>query len=312
MKKINSFIVPIVHSGFLGRFLETLYKYTEDNFYVFVIDQCTDDEAYIKYHKDTHLWIKSYRNLGFAKAMNTGIKLAQTPYITLANDDMEFINKRWWQGILDTFEMDHHIIAVNPMSPKEGAFGYGLTAENDATWKPTEGFVRDGESVIPELPDGSGFGYKEEFTEDDYEFLLKRHPRWTENTICDAIAMWCTVFKKTGLEKIGVIDERFYPGNGEDYDMCGRAYSCAWPVPRDECDLEFHYRMVASTKSWVWHHWGKSKEFLNKATPAYSRSNWNRIDLLWPNGFDVWGHGHHENGDKFPFKRDAEVFVDEL
>ena len=59
-----------------------------------------------------------------------GILLSQTPYITLANDDTVFLNSNWWQGILDTFKLDEKIIAVNPNSPKEGGFGWGLTNEN--------------------------------------------------------------------------------------------------------------------------------------------------------------------------------------
>lgn len=314
MSKINTIIVPIIHGGYIGRFLETLWSYTEPNFYVFVIDQCADDEAYNKYHKNTHLWIKSYRNLGFSKAHNTGIKLAQTPYISLYNDDIEFIDKRWWQGILDTFTQDEKIIAVNPMSPKEGGFGYGLTTENKETWVPKKGFLRDGEFVVPELPDGSGLYYKEEFTSKDYDFLLNDHPCWKKDTVCDAICMWGTTFTRKGLDTIGMLDERFYPGNGEDYDMNGRAYSCAWPTARDECDPTYHRRMVSTTKSWVWHHWGQSKNFLtspNSASLSLSRDSWNNIGDLWPGGFDVWSH-KTVNDKKIPYKRVPDIFEDDL
>lgn len=296
MEKINTFIIPIIRSDFIGKMLESLYKHTPNNFYVIVIDQTRDYKAITQYEHVAHLWIRPYRNLGFSKAMNTGILLSNTPYITLANDDLEFMNKRWWQGIVDTFFMDEKIIAVNPMSPKEGSWGYGYREENKTTWQPNEQYVTDETklAVYPKKPDGTGLYYKEQFSEDDYDFLLNRHPGWTPNTLCDAIAMWCTVFKREGLEEIGLLEEKFYPGGGEDYDMNCRAYSCAWPESREVCDPNHHRRMVGTTKSWVWHHWGQSKDAISAVDPTNklfeSRPRWNANDEIWDGRFDVWGH----------------------
>ena len=309
MNKINTFIIPIIKGYHIGKYLETLYKNTPDNFYVYIIDQCVDDEAYVKYHKYAHFWIKAYRNLGYAKALNTGLRLVQTPYVTFSNDDIEFIDPRWWQGIEDTFAMDEKIVGVNPMSPREGAFGYGLQAENTQVWVPPEGFIRDGEFVVPKLPDGTGMTYNGSFTKEQYDWLLNEHPRWSKNTCCDGICMWCTTLKTDWLKENGPMDERFYPGNGEDYDMNGRAYSCAWPVSRETCDPSLHRRLVSTTKSWVWHWWGESKTHAGKL-PNFSRDNWNRLDQLWPEGFDSWGHKNMPDGSKKPYKRVPDVFID--
>lgn len=260
-----------------------------------------------------HLWIKSYRNLGFSKAQNTGALLSNTKYICLMNDDIEFIDDRWWQGIEDTFAMDKRIIAVNPMSPREGAWGYGLTNENEDTWQPKEGYARDPDdpkSIVP-IQNGKPFTYKD-FTPEDYDFLLNEHPGWEKNSLCDGIAMWCTVFLKSGLEEIGLLDERFYPGSGEDYTMCCEAYSCAWPVDREECDPSFHRRMVGTTRSWVWHWWGQSKDLVNTPKLELSRENWNRGGDLWTHDPDPWGHWTDNNGTKRPIRRVVPKFIDEL
>lgn len=314
MGKQNTFIIPIIQPTYLERMLFTLYQYTErDSFNVIVIDQTGSREAQDKCEKYAHLWIRPYRNLGFSKAMNTGILLSQTPYITLANDDIEFLHPTWFQGILDTFKQDEKIIAVNPNSPKEGAWGYGLTAENTVTWEAPEGFVRDPEdsnSVIPAVPEGK-IASKEWFTtEEGYNYLLTSHPRWQAGTVCDAIAMWCTIFKREGLEEIGLLDERFYPGGGEDYDMNCRAYSCGFPFPREKCDPSFHRRMVGSTRSWVWHEWSKSRN-TDASDPIFSRPRWNNNDELWGPKFDVWGH-YEDNEEKKPIVRKAEPIVDDL
>ena len=307
----NTIIIPIIRHDFLPFMLESLYKYTEPNFRVIVIDQTNDNRAQATCEKKVHLWIKSYRNLGFSKAMNQGILLSDTPYITLANDDIEFLNSGWWKGIEETFQMDPTIVAVNPMSPKEGAFGWGLTQENSDTWIPREGFVRDPEddqSVLPEI-NGKIIGLKE--ARENYDLLMNNHPIWQKDTLCDGLAMWCTVFKREGLEEIGLLDERFYPGSGEDYDMMGRVYSCAWPEDREECDPKFHRRAVGTTKSWVWHHWGKSKMKVGTPELSMSRDSWNRLDLLWPGGFDQWGH-YKVKDIKKPYRRVPDVSIDSL
>lgn len=319
MSKINTFIVPIIRPDYIERMLLTLHKFNEkDTFNVIVIDQTTTKEAQEKCEKYAHLWIKTYRNLGFSKAMNTGILLSNTPYITLCNDDIEFMNKKWWQGIVDTFATDPNIVAVNPMSPKEGSWGYGYRSDNADTWVPPEEYVTDDTklSVYPKKPNGEGLFYKEEFTEDDYEFLVNNHPRYKKNTMVDAIAMWCTVFKREGLEELGLLEERFYPGGGEDYDMNARAYSCAYPKAREECDPRYHRRMVSTTKSWVWHYWGKSKDDLAAKYPSSpyftSRPRWNDNSELWGPYFDVWGHETLPDGTKKPLKRLKPVTNDEL
>lgn len=312
MSKINTFIIPIIQHGFLSKCLKTLYEYTPDNFYVFVVDQ-TPDGVYQPEYKGVHLWLRPHENLGFAKAINMGITLSQTPYVTALNDDVEFLDKRWWKGIEDTFAMDKSIMVVNPNSPKEGAWGYGLRSDNQDTWKPREGFAFDGErSVIPVI-EGVEINTPE-LARTHYDDLLTKHPVWGKDTLCDALACWCTVFKREGLKEVGLFDEKFYPGGGEDYDMMARYYSCAWPTPRKECDPSFHRRAVGTTKSWVWHHWGKSKDDIsgkNPSSPLFSRPRWNDNDELWWDGFDVWGH-KDVGGKKIPLKRVPDVHVESL
>lgn len=314
-----TFIIPIIQKNFIKRCLETLKKYTPIEYRVIVIDNNNLDEAEKECKGLYHLWISSYRNLGFSKSMNLGTILSQSPYIVMLNDDVEFINKRWWQGVLDTFAMDEKIIAVNPMSPREGAWGYGYRSDNKDTWKPPDGYTKDTETSITPVINGQPFVYKEEYTEQDYTDLLNNHPRWIKNSVCDALAMTCTVWKREGLKEIGLLDERFYPGSGEDYDMMGRVYSCGWPHYQDTCDPSKHHRAVATTRSWIWHWWGMSKDEISAKDPTNklfaSRPRWNNLDELWPDGFDCWAHGHRtENGQdiRYPYERDPVVFTDDL
>lgn len=300
MQMKNTFVIPIIRDDFIERCLETLYKYTPHNFYVFVVDQ-TPRGLPCKYKTDPriHMLIRPYRNLGFSKAVNTGFALCQTPYMTCLNDDVEFMNSQWWQGIEDTFEVDEKIVAVNPNSPKEGAWGYGLTEYNKDTWTPREGFVRDedGKSVIPVI-NGKPFEFKENFTDEEYQSLLTDHPVWDKNSLCDGLACWCTVFKREALQEVGLFDEKFYPGGGEDYSMMAEIYSRG-------------KRAVGTTRSWAWHHWGKSKDDISgkdPENPLFSRPRWNNLEEIWGNEFDVWGKDKSGN----PLKRLIPKTIDEL
>ena len=306
MDIINTFVITLIRKDFLERCLYTLYKYTPHNFRVIVIDQSVGGvELPEEYRSKVHLYVYAYRPLGFAKAMNTGIRLADTPYITCLNDDVEFINSRWWDGVLETFKVADNIVAVNPSSVKEAGWGYG--------W-PSDKYVE----LLP---------YKEEYTDADYDFLIKgdfkdvanlpdTFPRHKEG-VTDAIATWCTVFKREALlptedekgirqAKIGLYDELFFPGGGEDYDLCTRAYSPAWRGER--------LRMVGASKSWVYHHWSQSKDYLGELPKLDTKKHWNNSGELFPKGQDVWGYLQEkdEAGNRLPVERVPIVHVDPL
>jgi GT2 family glycosyltransferase len=294
----TTFVINPVRPTYINRCIDTLYKYTDmTNNRLIVVDQTfhglPDD-------KRIHLKLRPHRNLGFAKSMNEGIIHGQrwnSPYIVCMNDDIEFIDSRWWGGIIETFNQDKRIMAVNPMSPREPGWGYG--------W--------DHGKYIDLLP------YKEEFTKEDYDFLLKgdfsqvqglpdTFPR-QKNGVIDAIATWCTVFKKEFLDQYGLFEEKYYPGGGEDYDMDARCY-------REEL------RMVGTTLSWVWHHWGSSKDIQSEVNdtglPIIDELRWNDPDSLWlkekNNGqaYDPWGHWTAEDGSKHPMYRIPEVSVKDI
>jgi len=303
----NTFITNPIRPDYIDRLLYTLYKYTDmSNNRLIVVDQ-TQDGIYEKVKEKTHLYLRPHRNLGFAKSMNEGIIHGQhwnSKYITCMNDDVEFINKAWWDGIIETFNQDEkRIMAVNPMSPREPGWGYG--------W--------DHGKYIDLIE------YKEEYDEEDYQYLLEgdfskvqglpdSFPRRKIGVI-DAIATWCTIFKKEFFEKFGLFDERYYPGGGEDYDINARCYRQG-------------YRMVGTTRSWVWHWWGKSKdtrEYQGKSLPVVPELVWMNPDFLWPpdknlawnkeegkykpKAMDPWARLEQEDGTWKPMQRIEEIGV---
>lgn len=299
-----------VRSDFIQKALDSLYKYNDmTNSKVVVVDQ-TEEELKLS-REQVHLVLRPHRNLGFSKAHNEaiihGIRWG-AKYVICCNDDVEWMNKKWWDGILETFDSDPHILAVNPECPRIPMWGYGRP----------HGEYTD---IIP---------YKETFTDEDYEYLLKgdfdeikqRYKDlpasfpFNKTGVCDAIAMWMPVFKVECFEKAGLFDERFYPGGGEDYSFCGRIYREG-------------YRAVGTTRSWVWHWWGKSKdkgeEFIGKGLPVIQELVWADIDALWPPEknltwnekerkyvpmhMDPWGHVTLQDGSKKPMYRVPEIGI---
>lgn len=306
----NTFIYNPIRPDYIFRCLESLYQHTDmTNNRVIVVDQ-TLDGLQLPMDK-VHMVIRPYRNLGFSKSMNEGIIHALrwgSRFITCANDDIEYIDSRWWSGIEKTFEnYGEKVMAVNPMSPKEPGWGYGLDHNDYLTL----------------------IEYKKEFTSADYDFLLacdfseakkrfnplfeaKGRPNTypeKKNGVIDAIATWHTTFKREHFSEVGLFEERFYPGGWEDYDMDARTYRKG-------------LRMIGTTLSWVWHHWGSSKDRVSEhqgtSLPILDQYRWMNPTQLYPpekNGGqnpDPWGKWTNEKGEKIPLYRDPTIGIIEI
>ena len=302
-----TYIIPIISDIFISRFLYTLWKYSEpDTFRVILIDQCKDKvrpEVWDYIKDKVHLYIHPSRNLGYAKASNEGIIHAlhwKTPYICVSNDDVEIIDPRWLDGIWETFKKDEErILGVVPSSPRVAGWGYGV-------------------DYYPEV-----LPYKKEYTKEDYDYLLKgdftdnparlpkTFPRKVAGTVIDGAPFVMPYFKREAFELVGLFDEHFFPGSGEDYDWNARAYSQ-------------NYRFVNTSYSWVWHHWSKSKDLFASGyleDPYYKPLHlpyWNNFGDLYPPelnegaDFDVWGKRTDKEGNKVPLVRVPEVHVEPI
>lgn len=217
MRIENTVIVPHFKNPGVIRCLETLWKHTPQNFKVILVDQ--GDKDLTKEIKDlVHLYIRVYRPLGFAKACNTGWKLADTKYVTFLNDDVEMINSRWWEGVVDSF--NDCIVGVNPKTPRDYDVG---------------GDIKD---KVP---------YKKDFTEEDYNRILELP---YSNMQC--MAMFCTVLRKDIADRIGYFDEYFNHG-GEDTDFIIRAKGL-----RENKNKFRGYDVISTPLSYVWHWWRQS------------------------------------------------------
>lgn len=292
--QITYCVTPIC-DRYISRFLYTLYKYSEpDSFRVIVIDQCENGfspEVMNYVRPMIHLYMHPIRNLGYAKAMNEALIHGLhwgTPYICLSNDDIEIMDSRWMGGVMETFALNpERIWGVVPMNPRVPGWGYG---------------VKEDPELLP---------YKEEYTKEDYDYLLagnftdkkdklpKTFPLLMQkDSIVDGAIFIMPYFKREVFEKFGLLEEKFFPGSGEDMDMMARIY-------REDG------RVVATSKSWVWHHLSKSKDLFASGElerPYYkNRPYWNNMGELWTEGHDPWG-----KKDGKPLPRVPEIGVEQI
>lgn len=279
--KFNTFIIPVILTSNIDRCLETLYRYTEQSsFYVYIIDMSVKglDATALRNNYENLMIIRSPKsdihhtgNLGFAQSTNLGISLVQTPYFTMLNDDVEFIHKDWWQGVLDTFSQveeatpDAPAVMVCPASIRLADWSVGRKAGDDF-------------DILP---------YKEDYTEEDWQFLVhekhyvNEHLTIQPDSVFDGVTMYACVCDTRRFMNVGMLDEKYFPGSGEDYD-----YSCLARMKG--------FRSVATTKSWVFHHWSSTfralaAEKVDVKSLQMPELNWNMNHEKWGENFDIWG-----------------------
>jgi GT2 family glycosyltransferase len=236
MKAINTYIVPTLNNvDGLIKLVETLYKYTPHNFKIISVFNGTEEDyqkAKAVIGDRVHIWVRPHRNLGFGKSMNQGIKLATTEFVTIANDDVEIIYPEWWEEVMQVFEENPGIGGFNPHSFINKA--------------------HTGDRVCQ-------YEIKDEYTQEDIAKMKEifRAERWYVGC-----CTYFTICKRAMFDKIGLFDESFGLGSGEDYDLCVRAAHAG-------------YLIAGGSKVMVKHWWGATKDNLPN-DPAFT-SNYDLI-----------------------------------
>jgi GT2 family glycosyltransferase len=269
-------VFPVVRSdlvkpalwSFLGTCDRSIHR-------IIVVDQTKDGLGNLVREGFCDMHIQAYRCLGFAKAANTGIRLADTEYVTICNDDVFFFDKRYWDGITSIFDRVENAVAVNPSCPRIPGWSLGK---------------KDPEHI-------AGIDSAEKCKEEGVWDLLKEKTPF--RGLVRGICMWCTTFSIPRLMERGLLgnrmqlfDEKFFPGSGEDYDVNARIF-------RDNGVA------VGTHESWVWHDWGMSKDRHGHDGEGMisQRPTWNKIGDLWEAPFTVYGSSK---------RKTAEIFLDVL
>ena len=122
----------------------------------------------------------------------------------------------------------------------------------------------------------------------------------------EGFAGWFVVFKRETLETVGLYDEQFGPGNGEDYNYVHRIYIAGG-------------RASATMKSFVHHHWFKSKDAAQKTSEVvpFTKNHFGDTDATFERSPDGANSPIYPPRDNQPFNnkrklKNPEIYVEDI
>jgi GT2 family glycosyltransferase/glycosyltransferase involved in cell wall biosynthesis len=165
-------------------------------------------------NEETTAWLRSYcdgkffiliehpRNLGYTRAVNTGLRATSAPYAITLNSDT-IVTTGWLKGLLRCINSNPDIGIAGPLS-------------NAASWQNVpQLFDVDGTFAINEMRAGD--------TPDAMARIVAKVSRRTYPKV-PFVNGFCFMIKRAVLDAVGFMDEENFPvGYGEENDFCIRA-----------------------------------------------------------------------------------------
>lgn len=189
---MTSIIIPTFNGVQLLRdCVESIEAYTESPYEIIVVDNGSSDET-LEYCLGKPVTLISMpNNRGFPEACNAGLKAASGSELLLLNNDV-VVSRNWLANMLNCLYSEECVGIVGPRTNYASG-----RQQMELTYTSMDDFHRLAESL--NVPDPG---------------------KWFE---LERIVGLCFLFKRSLMENIGVLDERFSPGHYEDDDYCHRA-----------------------------------------------------------------------------------------
>ena len=208
----------------LQRCLTSLFTKTLTSAYeVTVVDNASSDgsiEMLQQEFPQVHL-IKNELNIGFSKANNQGIRYAianSAKYVLLLNNDIEIIEGRWLQTLIDALESDNKI----------GIVGCKLLY--------SDGYIQHAGGII-KLRGGFHRGENEE-----------DRGQYNQAEFVDFVTGAALMIKTSVIYRIGLLDEGFSPLYYEDTDWCVRAFLYGYKILYSPSPTLIHHCGLSANK----------------------------------------------------------------
>ena len=171
----------------------SIFNCTNENFELIIVDNASTDGTVRYLHTLPRTTvIANRRNRGFSGGCNQGLSIANGENIVLLNNDT-VVTRGWLTRLLWWMKQDESIGIVGPRS------NYIV---------PQQAISSVPYQTIKEMPIFAAKWSKDHFRQ-GYE--------------ADYLSGLCMAFKKSLVDDIGGLDERFFPGYFEDTDFCIRA-----------------------------------------------------------------------------------------
>lgn len=230
--------------------IDSIRKYTDKNTYeIIVVDNNSSDETpkWLKAQTDIQC-IFNKENLGFPKGCNQGIKISKGDNILLLNNDV-IVTPNWLSNLNTCLYSSATIGCV------------GAITNNCSNYQAITTSYKTIEEMI-------SFAQKNN---------ISCKYQWEEKL---KLIGFCMLIKKEVIEKVGLLDERFYPGNFEDDDYSFRIKKAG-------------YKLILCKDVFI-HHFGSIS--FNDQTTKFNNIltiNRNKFQEKW--GFDAWYCTNIEN-----------------
>lgn len=194
--------------------LQSIGRHTDKNDYriVWVDNGSTEDSRKIvmdeiQNHNYLSIWMSS--NTGFVKATNAGIQAGKSEYVLLQNNDTQ-VTAGWLDRMMEALNSDSQVMSVGPLTDTAGS------------WQGWQNVTKHN-SQCRDIVDLS------KFTDTEVsEFLQNKFNK--KYIPVQMVAFFCTLFKRKVFDEIGVLDEIFKIGFGDDDDYCHRMIKAGYKI----------------------------------------------------------------------------------
>lgn len=217
--KRNVILVSIIILNFNGKeyirdCLNSVFSSHYPKFEIIVVDNAScDDSDYIIEKEFPYVkLVRNKKNLGFAAGNNIGIRVAKGDIVILLNNDT-IVEKGWLEGIMDTLTSSDEI----------GIVGSKILFPDKKTIQHAGGIIHPNALT-------NHYGYGEEDI-GQYDMIMN----------VDYVTGASIGIKKEVFEKIGFLEESYYPAYYEETEFCYRAKLHGYRVVYTPKSVLYHY-----------------------------------------------------------------------
>lgn len=180
---------------------------------IIVVDNASKDDTvnYIKTNYPSVILVRNSENLGYAKAVNIGIKYTESEVVIISNSDVVYPRN----SIITMLEFIHKSQEIGCTAPQQ--------IFSDGSWQRSYGFYPSVKLALMDffLITSLNNAFKKTF----WKFLpIDRHPKYVE--YLDGASLF---IRKKAFEQLGGFDEDYFFYT-EETDFCYRMNRTQWQV----------------------------------------------------------------------------------
>jgi GT2 family glycosyltransferase len=234
--KITIIIVTWNSMRYLFDCLESLMHQTFRDFSVLVIDNGSKDNTveFIRSYYPTAAVLQNFKNVGFSKAYNQGIKMSKSEYVLVLNHDV-ILNENFLSELI-LFANSH---------PQAGSFGGKVLKLYSQDVDPVNGGGGLRSAVKSDIIDSTGLViYKNRQVVDRGEGE-KDEGQYNRTEQVFGISGACVMYRRQALEDVKIKDEYFdnsFFAYKEDIDLAWRLRLYGWESWYISTAVVYHHR----------------------------------------------------------------------